>query len=212
MRKSHNLLTQVLPSGTVLNRFLAGFIFLCIAVNGLVPRFAMNSQDAETLSKIMQNQSVLLSFFSFSTLPVKIVNELMAQNMGVKTSADKNIPAKDAKNTANTSTDYSLTGADIRTNSRIISNLRSADLAAKFVSSAAISLKEAPRIAESSCLPGGTCALLMLMMFFLILARSALPADASIMFYIGKKISRLATTSRDFYLSITIINAVQGRV
>jgi hypothetical protein len=180
---------------------LAVFVVLCIFANALVPKFALDAKDYSTLCQIMKSQSALFEFFSFSTLPIKIVNEIFNEQRGASAASQRKAPRDDTSNASNTSSDFSITGAAFQDVSRFLSQ-RGAD----FGGGGALAV-----FAKNlSVLPGSDSGnppvipliAFILLMFYFLRARSALPDAAIIMPVKGSKISRLVTASRDFSLSI----------
>jgi hypothetical protein len=91
------------------DRLIVGCIVLCILLNGFVPRFSIDQRDYEVLNQILQSQSILIQFFSCSSLPLKIVTDLFSQPGAADTpkkSSGQHLPA------ANASADYSLMSLD----------------------------------------------------------------------------------------------------
>lgn len=93
--------------------FLAVLVVCCMLAGGLIPRFALDGSDYEVLSKIMQSQSTLLQFFTFATIPSKIVSDLLAPSRSMAPAAPKTHKERPAK-AANSSADYSLINTDGR--------------------------------------------------------------------------------------------------
>ena len=182
---------------------LAVFIVLCIFANILVPRFSIREDEYSTLRKIMRSQSVIFEFFSFSNLPVKIVNELFSRRNGVQPLPHKKAPQNDAKNTSNTSSDFSITTSNVKDISGRYSSQRGQALDGSL---AAVFLKNQSVLSgwhESGAPPGVYFAFITVLMFFFLRARSALPDASAIFMYFGI-LDPAYNLSRVFYLHITI--------
>jgi hypothetical protein len=176
LKLGRSLLFSAAP---VREKTLAVFVVLCIAVNALIPKFAIAENDYSTLCKIMQSQSVLLEFFSFSTLPAKIVGELFNEHNPLATAQHKTPAGQDTKNTSNTSSDFSISASTMK------------DASTKFLSQRSIGDGGFGAVIFRKChslMPGGErtkappgafFALFIILMFYFLRARSSLP-DAAI--------------------------------
>lgn len=88
---------------------------LCVCCNTLVPRFAIDAIDQESMAVIFAQQSSLLCFFSFSSLPMKIVNNLVRGTLSgtVPVRHCPNVPPKkQSSHPADSSSDYSMVRID----------------------------------------------------------------------------------------------------
>jgi len=182
---------------------LAVFVVLCIFVNALVPKFSIDAKDYSTLCRIMKSQTVLFEFFSLSNLPVKIVNELFTERGGVSPLARKKAPKDDTSNTSNTSSDFSITGSGLRDVSARYSAQRGFDLNGSGAALLCKYLNALPE-AHSSAPPGMCFSLMIVLMFFFLRARSALP-DAAAIFSFATNRAQFRKMNWVFSLYITIL-------
>ncbi|MCX5782416.1 MAG: hypothetical protein NT145_06910 [Elusimicrobia bacterium] len=87
---------------------LAGMIIFSILINALVPRFALSQEDFGVLSKIMQQQSTLLRFFSLSSIPLNIVNEIFCESQNVKSDVKTSLPGQKKESKTNSCSEFSF--------------------------------------------------------------------------------------------------------
>ncbi len=90
------------------NSLLAVVIVFSILINAFIPRFALSQEDSDVFSQIMQQQTTLLKFFSLSTIPLDIVNQLFAQGQNVQAAAKKDTAEKKKNRKTNNSADFSI--------------------------------------------------------------------------------------------------------
>ena len=90
------------------NGILAVMIVLSILVNAFIPRFAVSQDDLSTLSQIIDQQSTLLRFFSLSSLPLDIVNQLFADSQVSSGSIQTGKSEKKKEHKTNTQSDFSI--------------------------------------------------------------------------------------------------------
>jgi len=186
---------------------LAVLMVLCICANALVPKFAIDAKDYSTLCRIMKSQSALFEFFSFSTLPIKIVNEIFNEQRNASAASRKKAPKDDTSNASNTSADFSITGAAFENVSRFLPQ-RCADFGGGGAPAVfAGQLSVLPAGADPGNPPVVPLVTAILLMFYFLKARSALPDAAIIMPANSKKKSRFAVANRDFSLSIKPVKA-----
>lgn len=191
------LISNIVSRG---GKFLAGLMVFCIMVNGLIPRFSIGAKDYEVLSQIMQRQSSLLRFFSFSTLPVKLVDDLFAGRGALPQSAHKKAPKQQNTNSTNTSADYSFINFDKKTSvnrSGIAQRIgdtamQAAGAGISVLVTAAKPLDEAP--------PGERFALLALILLCFMLPRSSVSDGPAVLSFARDTYTQLAKTSWVFYL------------
>jgi len=94
-----------------MKKALVLIILAAMVANFLVPRFSLSRQDSFTLTQIIKTQSTLLYFFSLTTLPMKMVNDLFHRSQSAPlTSQDK----QDGKphNASDTSADFTILSAN----------------------------------------------------------------------------------------------------
>ncbi|MHB9155504.1 MAG: hypothetical protein ACYC5N_07405 [Endomicrobiales bacterium] len=180
-------------------RLLAVLIILCFLVNGFVPRFSIEGKNYEALSQLIARQSALLQLFSFSSLPVKIVNELFVERCEASRGAAKKLPKDENRNNSNSSTDYSLSGLDSKTNGgRYGYFVRNFEGPGNAAAHASLAVKDGPVTARAPGAQTGVRCLLVLMFFFL-LPRSSVSEDNVLVFSRSVK-TQLAGASWVFYL------------
>lgn len=190
------LISNVVSHG---GKFLAGLMVFCIMVNGFIPRFSIGAKDYEVLSQIMQRQSSLLRFFSFSTLPVKIVNDLFAGRGALPQAAHKKAPKHQDTNTTNTSVDYSFINFDKKTNAnRLGVALRIGDAAMQAAGIGVSALVAAARATDEAP-PGERFALLALILICFMLPRSSVPDGPASFSFARNPYTQLDKTSWVFY-------------
>lgn len=168
---------------SVRERMLAVFVVLCIIVNALMPRFAIDANDYSTLCQIMKSQSVLFEFFSFSTIPVKIVNELFnEQRNEMQPLAGKKSPKNDTSNASNTASDFSITASGFKD----VSNRGYSQKGSAFGGNAVAVYRNYTGALQddfaSGAPPGIWFGLFAVLMFFFLRARSALPDAAAVIY------------------------------
>lgn len=91
---------------TVMKKNVIVTLMFCMFVNFLVPRFAIEPGDFDVLSKIIKSQSTLLYFFSMTTFPMKVVDDLFTREMSPTQRNESR--SENKTNKANTSSDFSL--------------------------------------------------------------------------------------------------------
>lgn len=193
------LISNVVSHG---GRFLAGLMVFCIMINGFIPRFSIGAKDYEVLSDIMQRQSSLLRFFSFSTLPVKLVNDLFAGRGALPQSAHKKAPKHQNTNSSNTSVDHSFIGFDNKTNSGRLGVAQRISDTAKQVAGAGVSALMAAAEPMDEAPPGERFAFLALMLLCFMLPRSSVSDGHASFSFSRKTCTQLAETSWVFYLAL----------
>ena len=87
---------------------LAVMVVLSILANALIPRFAVSQDDLNTISQIIEQQSTLLRFFSLSSVPLNIVNQLFADSQVSSVGVQSNSPAKKKEHKSNAQSDFSI--------------------------------------------------------------------------------------------------------
>jgi hypothetical protein len=180
------------------NKLVGGCIVICILLNGFVPRFSIEAADYELFSQIIASQSVLLHFLSISSLPEKIVAELF-KDQNLPSAQQKKHPAKQGQNSANTSSDFTLVGADARNNlQRCNIGQRTGDFDGTLWGGAPV-LRSAIQSAEKS-MPGGSSVFLFLVLFFFLLPRSNLSDGGIVTILTGRQGTQLVHSSWVFYL------------
>jgi len=90
------------------NSVLAVMVIFSILINAFIPRFAVSQDDLNTLSQIIEQQSTLLRFFSLSSIPLKIVDELFSEGQSLSAGVQKSNPEKKKEREANSSSDFSI--------------------------------------------------------------------------------------------------------
>ena len=189
---------------SVKEKALAVFVVLCIFANALVPKFAIDSKDYSTLCQIMKSQSVLFEFFSFSSIPVKIVNELFNEQRGVmQPLAQKKAPKNDTSNTSNTASDFSISATNIRDASVKFLSQRVHDLEGNVASVFSKYFSAPPDTRSSGAPPGVYLGFIALLMFYFMRARSALP-DAAVINSLSIYRTQFKNLNWVFSLSIII--------
>lgn len=158
------------------SRVCACALVFCLLMNGFVPRFSISGKTYELFSQIATNQSSILTLFSFSTIPLKLVNEIYAGKQGA---AQKEHPPKKTEDTANSSADFSLF-AQSKTALSERHALGRAGLAhavvqVSFTTRLLYSLPEAARGAP----PGHALAVLVFLVFLFILPRSNISEEVA---------------------------------
>jgi len=89
------------------NMMITGIVAFTILINLFIPRFAVKQAEYDMLSEILQSQSALICFISFSSIPLRIVSELFSDQ---RTTSRK--PVKGGEERENTSSDYLITAND----------------------------------------------------------------------------------------------------
>jgi hypothetical protein len=100
--------TRRCPVSFIRSKLTAGFIAFCIIFNCLAPRFSLSAHSDDLIRQVLASQSVLLQFFSLSTLPLRIVNSLFGGEAGLPCPLGQNLPGKDDDSAANSSADFSV--------------------------------------------------------------------------------------------------------
>ena len=90
------------------NIVLAVMIVFSILVNAFIPRFAVSQDDLSTLSQIIEQQSTLLRFFSLSSVPLDIVNQLFAESRVVPNGLQSGKTEKKKEHKTNAQSDFSI--------------------------------------------------------------------------------------------------------
>lgn len=172
-------LRYVINQRHAINRLLAGMLVFCFLLNGFVPRFSLNDDDYAVLEQIFASQSILLQFFSFSTVPVKIVNDLLTQKSAPR-AAKQGAPRKQNSNAANTASDYSLITFEKKAGA---SRLSSVQRPGEGLTVAADSFYAPAHLLrkQSDTVPWEYSAFLIVLIFFFLLPRSSL-SDGGILF------------------------------
>jgi hypothetical protein len=184
------------------DRFLTGFVVFCIFLNGFVPRFSIPADDYNVLSQIIASQSILLHFFSLSTLPEKIVNELFKEQ-SMPQAQHKKLPAKQNSNSTNSSSDYTLINADARgALNRHNFCHRIGDQAGN-IALLLPSLWAGFSQTSDAALPGVSSVFLILVVFFFLLPRSSLADGAAAIIFNNSEGTQLDLSSWVFSLIIT---------
>jgi hypothetical protein len=192
-------------------RALAVFVVLCILANSLVPRFSIGAKDYSMLCRIMKSESVIFEFFSFSNIPVKIVNELMSRRGGMQPLAPKKAPKDDTKNTSNTSSDFSITSSNLKDASARFSSQPGSNFNGNAAAVFRENLSGLPGSNASGAPPWACFAFLIILMFYFLRARSALPdAYAISMFF--NTLNPAFSFSRVFYLPLKIYETYESLV
>jgi hypothetical protein len=181
---------------------LAVFLVMSIFVNALVPKFAIDANDYSTLCQIMKSQTALLEFFSFSTLPIKIVDRLFNEQGAASSASHKKAPKDDANNASNTASDFSITSNTFKDVSRFLSKCGAGFGCGGALAVFAGNLRASPGTGPCpGSVPVVPLVIIILLMFYFLKARSALP-DAAIIMPIAETISRFAVANRDFSLPV----------
>jgi hypothetical protein len=157
-------------------------MLICFFVNGSVPRFDAGQIDYESLGEAIACQSDLLYFFSFSALPIKIMNALVNEGVPLGSAgrpAGKHVPQKQTDRHGNASSDYSLS----RTEKSGIKMIKSGSVFRTISPLQRLCQAESPPgpvAVTTSCLRCRSAhfALLVVAVFFL-LPRSSINEDAS---------------------------------
>lgn len=169
-------------------KILAGLIVFCIFFNGFVPRFAIDADDNNTLSQIIASQSILLQFFSFSSLPVKIVNDLVANAVNPLAAKNGKLPKKDHRNSSNSASDFSFISLDKKTNSGRFGYDRSMPQMENSCVVSSVSRHFALPGILINYLPGECSVFLIFLLLFIMLPRSALSENNSAIRMIKKEL------------------------
>jgi hypothetical protein len=69
-------------------------VSISLLAGGLVPSLSLNNIDREEIARIIASQSVLTSFFYHTTLPLKMVNMILAEKQAAAT-ASSSTPSRD---------------------------------------------------------------------------------------------------------------------
>ncbi|MGA2090888.1 MAG: hypothetical protein ABSH12_05435 [Endomicrobiales bacterium] len=67
---------------TISVKLITATAIFCMVFNGLAPRYSITPHDYDELSRVVGTQILLMQFFSFSTIPMTIVNQLMRDVAG----------------------------------------------------------------------------------------------------------------------------------
>lgn len=177
-------------------RILAGLAVFCILLNGLVPRFSIQARDYAVLSRIIKTQSILLQFFSFSSIPSRIVGELM----GNAALPQREHKGSQSQNSANTSTDFSIRSGELKpTDSRQAGLVQPCDAGVMPGISSAIHFA-VERLGSPVAPPAG--GMLCLLLLLCLLPRSNID-DNAILAFAKHCCARFAVLNRVFYFYIT---------
>jgi hypothetical protein len=114
--KAHNALSSFHHGGffTALTKVVALFAVLCVCVNTFTPRLTVETIDTESFREILSQQPNLLYFFSLSSLPLAIMNDIMSDRIP-STQPEKGkkpVPKKQTDRHASSSAEFSLVRAD----------------------------------------------------------------------------------------------------
>jgi hypothetical protein len=104
-------LKNIIPCGTTCpgaRILVMAFVAVSIMLNSLMPRFSVNQKECDILSQILESQSCLLCFFSFSSIPLRIVGDLFANPQSTPQKAQKGKQKSDSTSTS--SSDFSIFG------------------------------------------------------------------------------------------------------
>lgn len=174
-------LRYVLNQRHAFNRLLAGVLVFSFFMNGFVPRFSINDEDYAVFEQIMASQSILLQFFAFSTVPVKIVNDLFTQKGATARAAKQDAPRKNTSHAANTASDYSLMTFENRSGSVRLSTLQRPGEGMPVAAADGFYVpSHIPRMAGDA-IPWAYAGFLVVLIFFFLLPRSSL-SDGGILF------------------------------
>ena len=145
-------------------------MMLCMVVNFLIPRFSVGQETFDSLSSLIKNQSPLLYFFSLSSLPMKMVNELLVKEIGAS-AKNESRPQENDSRSANTSADYSLLSTNAASYAKSVFVKAWAQVAPPTIS------PSAPRAESTNYIggaPGQGFLLMFALMFFFLRPRSAI--------------------------------------
>jgi len=157
-------------NATPMKKYTTCITMICMAVNFLIPRFSVGQETFNNLSTLLKNQSPLISFFTLSSIPIKLVSELLAKDISASAHG-KSRPQKDDSRSANTSADYSLLSANAVSYVKNVFVKIPAHIAT-FAMQSAVNRCESPRCCAG--VPGQGVLLLFTLMFFFLRPRSAI--------------------------------------
>ncbi|MHB9154658.1 MAG: hypothetical protein ACYC5N_03065 [Endomicrobiales bacterium] len=197
MRTTKSNLSFPLPG--IPRGIIAGFLVFCLLLNGFVPRFSIGQRERDVLSQLMARQTALLYFLSLSTLPEIILSDLFKKQNQAAPAAQKNKPPREQEdNSANSSSDYSLTAFDKKLSTP---RLEHQGGTGKTVFSSVVSPPPV-RYGETRkrCFdPPGSFYLILLLLFFS-LARSSVNGNAAVLRLHARMNHTRLDKSRVFYL------------
>jgi hypothetical protein len=100
-----------------LKALICGFLVFSFLVNAVIPKITLDQESSSVLYQILQTQSALICFLSFSSIPIKIIDGMFNdERSALKTSAaQKNNKHEDKKNT---SCDFSIVSFDKKLENR----------------------------------------------------------------------------------------------
>lgn len=93
---------------------VSAMVLLCMVTNCIVPRFAVGSIDPDLFSKILKSQTALFEYFSFSALPLDIVNSLLSKNAPIN-STDEATPVQKKTDSKGTSHEFVFISVQLQT-------------------------------------------------------------------------------------------------
>ena len=93
---------------------LRGLIIGGILLNGGMPRLIIETPKCEPVRMIVKNQAVFLQVFSLSTLPIKIVSELMEEGNVLRCKSGEERPKEAEGKNSDTSSEYSIVNTEKR--------------------------------------------------------------------------------------------------
>jgi hypothetical protein len=189
------------------SKLMAVFVIFCLLANAFLPKFALNQRDYDVLSEIMANQSLLLSYLSFSTIPMKIVSDLFTEKNAVATGKTGKQKSEDKANSASASSEFSLMNACSQ-------NLRVApQWTSGFGGSLpAVALHASRTVlspSENLCAAAGFRIFLLLVLFFFMLPRSSVGDYYILKSFPIRVCTQLAVQSWVFYLPIITDRSLQ---
>ena len=176
---------------------LSTMVFISIVVNCLVPRFFIGSLDPEFFSGVLKTQAVVLEYFSFSALPLDIVNSLFSGNRA-SSDTSKTKPASKKDTAGKTPSEFNFISVEkVQNIQRALSSVFFSDAVCAAVPLYSLTLSN-----NSLDPPWGACASIfcVFLMCVFLLPRSDVAAAAIIVANSGGSYTRFDRSNRVFLL------------
>jgi len=156
----------------------SAIIFFSFIINLLVPRFFVNSLNLEFFEKIIQSQTIVFEYFSFTKLPLEIVNSLFSTNRSCLDLKAKCTPGSKKKPANSGCGDFSF--ISIKRIQNIMKNPGIAHWGLTISAALPICLSGLPKSNSSSHPIGALAVFLSILLYISLLPRSSLNDSAVI--------------------------------
>ena len=164
-------------------RVFAAAVSIALLAGGLAPCISCNDFDREEIARIIASQSVLTSFFYHTTLPMKMVNMIMAEKQSATNASKTSSSGNEERHPVKAASDAAIMPASVTMIKTFLSCIFN-PVITPVKQYICASLSNHTVLLASARVPGenGYLPALILMLCFFMLPRSSIDREASSLF------------------------------